>query len=132
MSDLKPIEEGCLAISVNCSYLPSNGKFVRVIRKIPRPPNKVDDRGEIYWEVDREFVYISDIDGRPKNKYNFLPDMCLLRIDDPDLEEESEEELVYIEDNQDALIQSLIGKTSLLWIQKKEITIKVNHRQFPL
>jgi len=88
MNELKPIEAGCLAVTINCRVKSNNGKFVTVGNFIGTVEGyKSDDR----WEVDRVMT-----DTKGELNYHMRASQ-LFRIDDPDLKEESEEELVLIE-----------------------------------
>lgn len=100
MSDLKPIEAGCLAISINCRVPVNNYKFVTVLRPTARPFAGDRLRGikDKYWQVDQLFEIRGDKTKTLICMSDILPECYLLRIDDPDIEEESEEELVHIED----------------------------------
>lgn len=91
MNELKPIEEGCLAVGINCKVKSNNGKFFRVGKYL----GLVERFGSYpQWEVDRQ---VNTIHGY---RVNHISEHLLLRIDDPDLKKEEEEELVYIENDQ--------------------------------
>lgn len=91
MNRLKPIEEGCLAITINCVHLENNSKFCTPIEDMGIVLTTCGQRLHL-WKVDRLFKTYD-----PATKTPYIPLSRLLRIDDPDLKEESEEELVYIE-----------------------------------
>jgi len=88
MSELKPIEEGCLALTINCHHEENNGKIVTVLECLGLR------RGlGVIWRID--YFGPGTLFGFLSNR---IPESRLMRIDDPDLKEEKEEELVYIED----------------------------------
>jgi len=89
MNKLKPIEEGCMAISIHCEIKSNNGKFIIVGKCLGEITGFT---GGVMWEVDRPMKTTKG------SHYLHLPELYLMRIDDPDLKEEKEEELVYIED----------------------------------
>lgn len=80
MSELKPIEAGCMAVTINCNNLSNNGRFVTVLKDL----GILNTFGGLarMWEIDGEFV---DILG---NQTNIIRTSKLLRIDDPDLKED--------------------------------------------
>ncbi len=84
---MKPIEPGCLAITVNCAVPANNGRTVRVIRYLGNIPHVYPgfewsgDR----WEVDGEFAL------QRGGSTNTLPTFQLLRIDGYDPAEEQRE-----------------------------------------
>lgn len=83
MNDLKPIEEGCLALVYNSIVPINNGKVVRVGKFLGTIEGWW---GDDFWETDTEFMGCLGWGGTHMNEEK------LLRIDDPNLKEEEEEE----------------------------------------
>lgn len=82
MDELKPIEAGCMAVTINCSNPSNNGKFCTIIKDHGFCST---NRGIKHtWEID---VYVI---GKSGNPTNYIEGKKLLRIDDPDLKEEEE------------------------------------------
>lgn len=85
MSGLKPIEEGCLAVGINCKVKENVGKFFRVGKFIGKVPGfTISQR----WEIDRPAK--TTIGGISYH----MPECQLIRVDDPDLKEDEEELLI--------------------------------------
>lgn len=91
MNELKPIKEGCLALTFNCDVASNNGKVVRVGGFLTDFSLRW---GERMWDTDTKTVSTVGVIS------TWMHEINLLRIDDPDLKEEKEEELVYIEDGE--------------------------------
>jgi len=92
VDSLKPIEEGCLAMIINTNNAENNGKIVAVLKFLG--VYEVREGEFPIWKVD--YSGPNNIDGMPSSE---IRESRLLRIDDPDLTEESEEsQLLTIED----------------------------------
>jgi len=79
MSDLKPIEAGCMAVTYNCIIKSNNWKFVRVGKCLGEVDGFV---GLVRWEVDQIMKTTKGL------TCNHLMESRLIRIDDPDLKKE--------------------------------------------
>ena len=84
---MKPIEEGCLAILINCPK--QSGKVVTVGKYLGAPVIMVG--GCRHWEVDCSISYGRFL--RPKRFTNSIDEFYLMRIDGEEFEEEIEREL---------------------------------------
>lgn len=97
---MKPIEEGCLAVTYGCSIPKNNGKSITVgkfigqrivIREGIIILTQADD-----WEVNRLICKINADTGKPLPPSYSCSERRLLRIDGGDFEEEAEQEEVLI------------------------------------
>lgn len=85
---LKPIEEGCLAVTHNCKLLKNNGICVVVGKFV----GEIEGwHGNNQWETDALFEGVNDglLD-------NHMQETRLLRIDVGEFEEEETEELALV------------------------------------
>lgn len=87
---MRPIEEGCLAIVIG-SIIPENNGLCVSVGKYLGDINHI--REERLWEVDRYLIYRVLHQGNPIgfDKQNFCPEKNLMRIDDPDMQEDKKE-----------------------------------------
>ncbi len=88
MDGLKPIKKGCTALTYNCRIPENNSKIVRVERFLTSLSIRYKER---MWDTDTKTIDNYGVISTWMHEKN------LLRIDDPDIEEEVEEELVFIE-----------------------------------
>lgn len=83
---MKPIEEGCLAILINCPK--QAGKVVTVGKYLGEPAIMV--AGNQHWEVDCSISYGGGL--RPTRFTNSADEFYLMRIDGEEFEKEIETE----------------------------------------
>lgn len=87
MNRAKPIEAGCLALIVDADS-EAFGRMTQVIGK--NPNHQLDPGGEGYWYID---LPREPLDGQPApDGYWSADNNQLLRIDDPDIQNQIESE----------------------------------------
>ncbi len=92
MDKAKPIEPGCLALTYNCLVSQNNGKIVKILRYIGDDFSFAKSARKDRWEID---LIIIDTWG---GKNTSISVNKLLRIDDPSIQSQIEEENTVIVD----------------------------------
>jgi len=93
MNELKPIEVGCRAMIINAGTPENNNKIVTVLKCLGRMTALPSRKKGVVWKIDRLNLTLGGIMS------DLIMEDRLMRIDDPDLKEEKEEEeLLLIED----------------------------------
>lgn len=92
---MKPIKEGCLAVTINCSIPENNGIGVTVGKFLGAASF---DFGDDAWEVDKIIKKCNYYTDKPLDSDYIISGRYLLRIDGGDFEEEAEQEEVLIDE----------------------------------